>query len=55
MASHLGAPQTVVIGGALCIAGTAILGWRLPALTEAFHPAVTVPGAAGFQQEGVAQ
>ncbi len=55
MANHLGAPLTVVIGGALCLAGTAVLGWRLPALTEPFRPEAAVPGAAGFQQEGVAQ
>ncbi|HZS06342.1 MAG TPA: MFS transporter [Blastocatellia bacterium] len=32
LAQHVGAPATVAIGGAVCIAGAAVFGLRLPAL-----------------------
>lgn len=31
-AGNIGAPETVALGGAICILGAAVFGWRLPAL-----------------------
>ena len=38
MASSLGAPNTLVVGGVSCILGALIFTRKLPALKEAFHP-----------------
>jgi MFS family permease len=34
LASYLGAPNTVALGGLICILGSIIFGWRLPLLRE---------------------
>lgn len=34
LANHLGAPETIVIGGICCIVGAVIFGYQLPALRE---------------------
>ena len=34
LASYLGAPNTVALGGLICILGSLIFGWRLPSLRE---------------------
>jgi MFS family permease len=32
LAGYLGAPNTVALGGAACIVGSILFGWRLPSL-----------------------
>lgn len=34
LASYLGAPKTVALGGLVCVLGSIIFGWRLPSLRE---------------------
>ena len=38
LAHRLGAPRTVMLGGAVCIAGAAVFAWRLPALRRLVQP-----------------
>jgi len=38
LAHRLGAPRTVMLGGAVCIAGAAMFAWRLPALRRLVQP-----------------
>lgn len=38
LASKIGAPETVFIGGLVCIIGAFFFAWRLPLLRELAHP-----------------
>jgi MFS family permease len=38
MAARVGAPWTIVVGGALCVAGSAIFAWNLPKIHLAVRP-----------------
>jgi MFS family permease len=38
VAHQIGAPRTVMLGGAICIAGAAAFAWRLPALRKLVRP-----------------
>jgi len=38
LASKIGAPYTVMIGGAICIIGAGVFAWRLPRLRELIRP-----------------
>ena len=38
LAHRIGAPHTVMLGGAVCIAGAALFAWRLPALRRLVRP-----------------
>jgi MFS family permease len=38
LAHHIGAPRTVILGGAVCIAGAAVFALRLPALRRLVQP-----------------
>ena len=38
LAHHIGAPRTVALGGAVCIAGAAVFAARLPALRRLVRP-----------------
>jgi len=38
LAAKVGAPRTIMGGGALCLAGAAVFGWRLPRLRRAMRP-----------------
>ena len=38
LATHLGVPMTLRLGGALCLAGAGVYALRLPALREMARP-----------------
>ncbi len=38
LAAHVGAPRTLLLGGACCIAGGLVFGWHLPRLRELVTP-----------------
>jgi MFS family permease len=47
LASRLGAPATVALGGAVCIIGAAVFGWHLPALRQEARQMIVAQQAAG--------
>ncbi len=47
MASRMGAPFTLMIGGAICICGAAWFGWQLPTLRQLVHPIYVQNGLVG--------
>ena len=47
LAGHLGAPVTVALGGAVCVVGAALFGWRLPALRAEARQIIVAMQAAG--------
>jgi MFS family permease len=47
LASHLGAPATVALGGIACIIGAAVFGWHLPALRQEARQMIVALQAAG--------
>jgi len=38
LATRIGAPHTLMIGGAICIAASALFAWHLPRLREIVRP-----------------
>jgi MFS family permease len=38
LASHIGAPGTVILGGISCVAGALLFAWQLPAFRKAVRP-----------------
>jgi MFS family permease len=52
LAERFGAPVTVALGGAACIAGAAVFAWHLPVLRqEARQIIIALEGAAGQPAE----
>ncbi|WP_224363094.1 MFS transporter [Hyalangium versicolor] len=56
LATHVGAPVTIAIGGGACLVGAALLRWKLPALREHVRPIYVRLGilpevASGMQSE----
>jgi MFS family permease len=44
LASYIGAPKTVWIGGAICLGGALIFRLRFPSIRKAMNPALTSRG-----------
>jgi len=38
VASRIGAPETILIGGIACVLGSAVFAWRIPGLRKVVHP-----------------
>ena len=60
VASRIGAPHTLMIGGLTCMAGAALFAWRLPALRQLVRPIYAQMGivrelAAGINTASVLQ
>jgi len=60
VASRIGAPHTLMIGGLTCMAGAALFAWRLPALRQLVRPIYAQMGivrelAAGINTTSVLQ
>jgi MFS family permease len=60
VASRIGAPHTLMIGGVTCMAGSALFAWRLPALRQLVRPIYAQMGivrelAAGINTASVLQ
>ncbi len=53
LARYLGAPATVALGGAACIAGAALFGWHLPALAAAGRQLILAQQAASGEPAAV--
>jgi MFS family permease len=53
LARYLGAPATVALGGAACIAGAALFGWHLPALAAAGRQLILTQQAASGEPAAV--
>jgi MFS family permease len=54
LADSLGAPATVAAGGAVCVLGAAVFGWRLPALRSAARRIIVAQqAAAGEPSQGM--
>jgi len=47
VAGVLGAPRTVAIGGVVCLVGSALFTWRLPALRPEVRQLIIAQGMAG--------
>ena len=47
LAHRVGAPATVLLGGAACIAGAALFGWHLPVLRRDARRMIVALQAAG--------
>jgi len=59
-ASHMGAPRTLMIGGALCVAGAGLFAWQLPSLRRLIRPIYVRMGiipevATGLQAAAIMQ
>ncbi len=60
VANRIGAPDTLMIGGAICICGAAVFAWQLPVLRRLVHPIYAQMGivpevATGIQAASVLQ
>jgi len=47
LAHRVGAPATVMLGGAACVAGAALFGWHLPVLKRQARQMIVALQAAG--------
>jgi predicted MFS family arabinose efflux permease len=59
-ASRIGAPRTLMIGGALCVAGAGLFAWQLPSLRKLIRPIYVRMGiipevATGLQAAAIMQ
>jgi MFS family permease len=59
-ASRIGAPRTLMIGGALCVAGAGLFAWQLPSLQKLIRPIYVRMGiipevATGLQAAAIMQ
>ncbi len=54
LAHRIGAPHTVLLGGAVCIAGAALFAWRLPALRRLVRPVYLERGIVPEVAAGIA-
>ena len=54
VATRIGAPATVAVGGALCLLGAFLFGVRLPSLQREAAPLLLVQGAMGSEPSGSA-
>ncbi|HEV8716097.1 MAG TPA: MFS transporter [Candidatus Binatia bacterium] len=52
VATHIGAPDTVAVGGALCLLGALLFGVRLPSLQREAAPLLFAQGAAVSEPSG---
>ncbi|MDD5563755.1 MAG: MFS transporter [Thermoanaerobaculaceae bacterium] len=54
LAHRIGAPHTVMLGGAVCIAGAALFAWRLPVLRRLVRPVYLERGIVPEVAAGIA-
>jgi predicted MFS family arabinose efflux permease len=52
VATHIGAPSTVAVGGALCLLGACLFGVRLPSLWQEAAPLLLAQGAMVSEPSG---